>query len=223
MSSSTEQAAGEPATHGDAAAGAAAPGGGRETGPRRGNRLATASLIAGAAGITMVTVIPALVWGLLGLRRASRDGLRGRGAGVVRCWAGIGLSVMWAVAGLYLLPHLVRAADPGCAVYKGPALTAYNRAIADLGMTHQDGRPSGAAAPGSGSIAPDLARAITALNLATARSASAATVGNISRLTMQLQIVLADIQNGRIVPDGALTSLNRDAAGADTACGTLNV
>jgi hypothetical protein len=222
MSSSTEQAAGEPATHGDAAGGAAAPGGGRETGPRRGNHLATASLIAGAAGITMVTVIPALVWCLLGLRRASRDGLRGRGAGVVRCWAGIGLSVMWAVAGLYLLPHLVRAADPGCAVYKGPALTAYNRAIADLGMTHQGG-PSGAAATGSGRIAPDLARTITALNLAAARSASAATVGNISRLTMQLQIVLADIQNGRIVPDGALTSLNRDAAGADTACGTLNV
>jgi hypothetical protein len=218
MSSSTEQAAGEPATHGDAAAS----GGGRETGPRRGNRLATASLIAGAAGITMVTVIPALVWGLLGLRRASRDGLRGRGAGVVRCWAGIGLSVMWAVAGLYLLPHLVRAADPGCAVYKGTALTAYNRAIADLGLTRQSG-PSGAAATGSGRIAPDLARAITALNLAAARSASAATTGDISRLTMQLQTVLADIQNGWVVPDSALTSLNRDAAGADTACGTLNV
>jgi hypothetical protein len=40
---------------------------------------------------------------------------------------------------------------------------------------------------------------------------------------MQLQIVLADIQNGWVVPDGALTSLNRDAAGADTACGTLNL
>jgi hypothetical protein len=222
MSSSTEQAAGEPATHGDATVAAAAPGGGRETGPRRGNRLATASLIAGAAGITMVTVIPALVWGLLGLRRARRAGLRGRGAGVVRCWAGIGLSVMWAAAGLYLLPHLVRAADPGCAAYKGSALTAYNRAIADLGMTHQSG-PPGAAAAGSGRIAPDLARAITALNLAAARSASAATVGNISRLTLQLQIVLADIQDGRIVPDGALSSLNRDAAGADAACGTLSV
>jgi hypothetical protein len=221
MSSSTEQVAGEPATRGDAA-GAAAPGDRRKTRPRRGNHLATASLIAGVAGITMVTVIPALAWGIIGLRRASRDGPPGRRAGVVRCWAGIGLSVMWAVAGLYLLPHLVRAADPGCAVYKGPALTAYDRAIADLGRTHQSG-PSDAPPAGSGRIAPDLARAITALNLAAARSASAATAGGISRLAVQLQTVLADIQNGRVVPDGALTSLNRDAAGADTACGTLNV
>jgi hypothetical protein len=220
MSSSTEQVAGEPATHGDTSG--PAPGGGRETGPRRGNGLATASLIAGLAGITMVTVVPALVCGLLGLRRSRRDGLRGRGAGVARCWAGIGLSVMWAVAGLYLLPHLIRAADPGCAVYKGPALTAYNRAIADLGMTHQSGLP-GAAKTGSGGIAPDLARAITALNLAAARSGSATTARDISRLTMQLQTVLADIQNGRVVPQGALISLNRDAAGTDAACGTLNV
>ena len=221
MSSSTEQVAGEPATHGETA-GAAAPGGGPGTGPRRGNGLATASLIAGVAGITMVTVVPALVCGLLGLRRTRRDGPRGRGGGVARCWAGIGLSVMWAVAGLYLLPHLIRAADPGCAVYKGPALTAYNRAIADLGVRHQSGLP-GAAETGRGRIAPDLARAITALNLAAARSGSAATTRDISRLTLQLQTVLADIQNGRVVPQGALISLNRDAAGTDTACGTLNV
>ena len=217
--------AGEPATHDETpgAAGRAGRPGGTGTGRRAGNGLATASLIAGMAGITVVTIIPALLFGLLGLHRASRGGLRGRGTGVIRCWAGIGLSVIWAAAGLYLLPHLVRAADPGCALYKGPALTAYNRAIADLGATNQAAFASAAGANGSGKITRDLAHAITALNRAAVRSRSVTTSRDLSRLTGQLRTVLADIQNGNVVPDRALISLNRDAAGADTACGTLNM
>jgi hypothetical protein len=67
--------------------------------------LATACLIAGIAGITLVTIVPALVCGVLGLRRAGRAGLRGPRSGRVRCWAGIGLAVIWAATGVYLLPR----------------------------------------------------------------------------------------------------------------------
>lgn len=215
MSSSTGQMAGEPAACGEAAAGRGeGPAGGRQ----RGTGLATASLVAGIAGFTMVAVIPGLLCGLLGLRRGS---LRGQGA--ARCWAGIGLSVIWAVAGLYLLPHLIRAADPGCTTYKGPALSAYNRAIVDLEGTSQTALAVVAAGTGSDKIARDLAHTITVLNLAAARSRSGAASWDISRLTMQLQTVLADIQNGSVVPDSAMASLNRDSAAADAACGTLRV
>jgi hypothetical protein len=169
----------------------------------------------------MVAIIPGLLCGLLGLRRASRGGLRGHGAG--RCWAGIGLSVFWAAAGLCLLPHLIRAADPGCTTYKRPALTAYNRAIVDLEGTSQTMLAGVAAGTGSDKITRDLARTITALNVAAARSRSAAVSGDISRLTMQLQTVLADIQDGGVVLDSTLASLDRDSAAADAACGTLHV
>ena len=222
MSASTEHRAGEPATHGETP-GAAGQDGGPGTGRPAGNGLATASLVTGIAGITLVTVIPALVCGLLGLRRASRHGPAGRGPGAARCWAGIGLSVVWATAGLYLLPHLVRAADPGCTAYKGAALTAYNRVIGDLSSTSQTTLASVAAGSGGSKITRDMAHAVTALNRAAARSHSAATSRDISRLSRQLQTVLADIRAGSVVPDSALAALNRDSAAADTSCGTLNV
>ncbi len=235
MSSSTEPTVGEPAIHSadpgmqDADAGTAPGKPGipvrkHRPGPRSrpGNGLATASLVAGIAGITLVTIVPALVCGLLGLRRANREGLGGPAAGLVRCWVGIGLSVIWAAAGVYLLPHLVRAADPGCTAYKGAALTAYNKVIEDLGgngnaLAHASGAGAGA------NLTLDLSRAITALNVAAEQSSNAATSRDLSRLTMQLQTLLADIQAGALVPDRALTALNRDTARTDTACGTLHV
>jgi hypothetical protein len=215
MSSSAEQMSGELATCGEAAAGRD---GEPASGRQRGTGLATASMVAGIAGFTMVAVIPGLLCGLLGLRLGSP-----KGQGAVRCWVGIGLSVIWAAAGLYLLPHLIRAADPGCTTYKGPALTAYNRGIVDLEGTSQTVLAGVAAGGGSDKIARDLAHTITVLNLAAAHSRSAAAARDISRLTMQLQTVLADIQNGGVVPDSALASLNRDAAAADAACGTLSM
>ena len=87
MSSSTEQAESWPAV--DEAR--------REH--RRGNGFATAALVLGVTGVTLVTVVPGLVFGILGLRRAASCG-----AGRMRSWLGIGLC-------------LFRAADPGCAAY----------------------------------------------------------------------------------------------------------
>jgi hypothetical protein len=49
------------------------------------------------------------------------------------------LAVCWALAAAFLLPHLARAADPGCAAYKGSALDVYRTVIGDL----NGGRPHG--------------------------------------------------------------------------------
>jgi hypothetical protein len=221
MSASTDTMVGEPASEPD---------------QRPRNGLATISLIAGIAGFTLVTIIPALVCGLLGLRRAGRASQAGRpgrasragqaghrkpGAGRVRCWAGIGLAVMWAAAGIYLAPRLARAADPGCAAYKGTALAAYDQVIADFG-----GQAGTAASGGNGNsskLTHDLSRAITALSTAAARSHRQATSQDLSQLSGQLQTMLTEIQDGTVVPAGALSELNRDAALADTACGTLRL
>jgi hypothetical protein len=231
MPSSAERAGGKPA--GDPGAPGGDPGAPAGADPARpaapgpapaarpGHGLATACLVAGIAGFTLVTIVPALLCGVLGLRQASRAGPRGAGAGQVRCWAGIGLALIWAVTGIYLAPRLVRAADPGCAAYKGTALTAYNRVISDLGGPGEN--PAGARSGDGSKIMTDLPRAITALNTAAARSHSATTKRDLSRLTTQLRQVLADIRAGTVVPATALTALNADAARADTACGTLRV
>jgi hypothetical protein len=64
MSSSTEQAESWPATPDGPAGG----------GHRRGNGFATAALALGVAGVTLVTVVPGVVFGILGLRRAASCG-----------------------------------------------------------------------------------------------------------------------------------------------------
>ena len=171
----------------------------------RGNGFATTALALGAAGATMVTVVPGVVFGVLGLRRAAASG-----SGRVRCWLGIGLCAFWTVAGAYLLPHLIRAADPGCAAYKGPALTAYNKVISDFSGSHLTPH-----------LTADVARAAGALQLAVARSRDPAVVRALSVLTHDLRTVLGKLHEGVVVPGLAMEALNRDAARADAACGTL--
>jgi hypothetical protein len=170
------------------------------------NGFATAALALGLAGVTLITIVPAVVSGVLGLYRARRGA-----PGLARCLAGIALAAAWAAAAAFMLPHLIRAADPGCASYKGQALTAYNKVIADFGGH----TPA--------SLAPDLSRAITALDGAAGRSRDPGTSRDLSRLTAQLRTVLSDVQAGRVVPDSALGALNADATHTDSACGTLRV
>jgi hypothetical protein len=195
MSSATEQTEGRPAT----------PQKPREQ--RRGNGFATAALALGAAAVTLITVLPGLVFGILGLRRAAD-----RGSGRVRSWLGIGLSLLWAVAGVYLLPHLARAADPGCAAYKGPALTAYNRVISDFNGSR--------AAP---RLTADVSRAVSALQAAARQSRNPATTRALTDLTKDLRTVLGELRNGAVVPAPAMRALNRDAARTDAACGTVHL
>jgi hypothetical protein len=95
--------------------------------PDGANWAATAALACGILGGALITIPAALVLAGLGFRR-TRQGSRGR----VRCWAAVILSLAWAGAAGYLVPHLIQAADPGCVAYKNTALTAYNRMAADV-------------------------------------------------------------------------------------------
>jgi hypothetical protein len=226
MASSTERPGGWPATPDgpadvpQAAAPPALPGTGAAGGvpdapsrsgarpeDRRGNGFATAAIVLGAAGVTLVTIVPGLVFGILGLRRAGH-----RGTGRVRSWLGIGLCLLWTAAAIYLVPHLVRAADPGCRAYKGSALTAYNRAIADFDGNHT-----------TPNITRDVARAASALETAADRSRDPAAARALNVLARDLRTVLDDLHTGAVVPGSAMEALNRDAAHADAACGTLHV
>ncbi len=174
---------------------------------RAGNGVATAALVLGAAGITLVTVVPAVVLGVLGLRRAA-----GRGSGRVRCWAAIALAVCWAAAGAVVVPHLARAADPGCAAYKGAGLDAYRAAIADL----NNGRPAA-------DLSADGTRAVGELRAAAAQSRAPAAAGGLSALAGDLHAVLGDVRSGGTVPGSAVAALNRASARVDAACGTLRL
>jgi len=166
--------------------------------------------VAGVLGAALVTIPVSLVCAGLGLLRARRGG---PGApGQVRCWLGIGLAVGWSVLAGYLMPHLVRAADPGCVAYKGPALVAYRTVIDDFREGADDAR-----------TARDLTAAIRQLNGAAAASRSGTASGSLTALSAQLRAVLADFQARPDVPRAALQALNRDSARADKECGTVRL
>ncbi len=175
--------------------------------PRPRNRLATASVIAGACGFSLLSIGPALGLGGLGRRRSAR----GR-AGAARCWLGIGAALAWAALGGYLLPNLARAADPGCTAYKGPVLAAYGKVIADFN----------AAGPRA-SLGHDLTVTVGRLRAAAAQSRSPATARALTRLAADLAAVRSGIRARTGVPQRALSALNRAATRADQACGTLRL
>jgi hypothetical protein len=174
---------------------------------RDGNWPATAALACGVLGGALITIPAGLLLAALGFRRARR-GARG----LVRCWLAVALTLAWAGVAAYLVPHLIRAADPGCVAYKNTALTAYNRVAGDV----SDGR-SRAQLDG------DLAAAITSIGRAAADSRSAVTTRSLAALSRNLRAMRADVQAGRDVPRGLLLSLNRETGAADAACGTLRL
>jgi hypothetical protein len=174
------------------------------------NRCATAALVAGIAGAALVTIPVSLVCGVLGLRQAQRAGPGAPGR--VRSWLGIALALGWAALAGYLLPHLIRAADPGCVNYKGSALAAYERVIDDFGAGADDA-----------TTARDLRAAIRKLDGAAAQSRSGTASGSLAALSTQLQTVLSDVQAHKPVPGSVLRALNRDSARADGACGTVRL
>jgi hypothetical protein len=125
---------------------------------------------------------------------------------------GVAVAALLAVAGAYLMPYLVRAADPGCVAYKATALGAYRAAISDLNA----GRP----AP---KLTADGARAVGELRAAAGESRSPAAVGGLAALAGDLATVLGDVRSGGTVPGPAVTALNRAADRVDAACGTLRL
>jgi hypothetical protein len=202
VSSSTQQAA-SPAQ--PEPAGAAGP---AQDGAGRGNWLATAALGCGILGGALITIPAGLILGVLGLRRAAQAQPAGRGR--VRCWLAIGLALAWAGAVGFLLPHLIRAADPGCEAYKNNALTSYNRVVGDVS--------NGA---GRAVLARDLAAAVQQARRAARDSHNPAAARSLAALSSGLQTMLSDIQAGRIVPRQVLLALNQDTDTADDACGTV--
>lgn len=210
MSSSAGQEWGDPAPGGSRSGPALVViEGGASTGAatRPRNTLATASLIAGASGMSVITILPGLILGACGLRRASRTG-----RGAARCWIGIGCALAWAALAGYLVPHLVRAADPGCRAYKGPGLSAYGKVIADFN----------AAGPRTGA-ARDLSAAISSFRAAAARSGDRAAASALTGFAADLQVVLSDIRARTGVHQQELRALNAASVRADQACGTLRL
>jgi hypothetical protein len=183
--------------------GAATTGG---TAPRR-NRLATAALTCAILGGVLVTIPAGLILGLLGLRQA-----RSTGRGALRCWLAIGVSLAWAGAAAYLVPNVVRAADPGCVAYKNSALASYNRVVSDV---------NGGTSPAI--LSRDLAAAIRQIDRAARDSRSATTVRSLHSLSSGLRTVLRDVGAQMVVPRPVLLRLNRETGLADGACGTVRL
>ncbi len=174
---------------------------------RPANRPATAALVCGILGGALITIPAGLLLAGLGFRRA-RQGSRG----LVRCWAAVALALAWAGVACYLVPHLVRAADPGCVAYKNTALTAYNRVADDV----SDGRSRA-------QLTRDLTAAITTIAAATADSRAGAASRSLAALSGDLRTLRGDVKAGRAVPRELLLSLNRETGAADTACGTVRL
>jgi hypothetical protein len=177
------------------------------TGPATSNWPATAALVCGILGGALITIPAGLVLGVLGLRRAVRTG-RGR----VRCWVVIALSLAWAGAAGYLVPHLAAASDPGCMAYKGTALTAYNRVV------HHASRGAGGDV-----LTPDLTTAIQQIDDDATDSRDTTATRSLHAVSAGLRTVLADARAGVPVPRHVLLKLNHGTDRADDACGTLRV
>jgi hypothetical protein len=125
---------------------------------------------------------------------------------------GVAAAALVAAVGAYLVPHLVRAADPGCVAYKGSGLDAYRAAAADL----NEGRPAV-------KLTADGTRAVAALRAAAGESRNLAVSRGLSALAGDLAALLGDVRTGGTVPGPAVAALNRAAARVDTACGTLRL
>ncbi len=169
--------------------------------------MATAALTCAILGGAVVTIPAGLVLGFLGLRRA-----RSTRRGALRCWLAIGVSLAWAGAAAYLVPNLVRAADPGCVAYKNSALTSYNRVVSDV----NGGR-------GPAVLSEDLTTAIRQIDQAARDSHSASAVRSLHSLSSGLRTVLKDVRAQVVVPRPVLLRLNRETGLADGACGTVRL
>ncbi len=171
--------------------------------PRPRNRAATTSLIAGILGVTGLGAVLGVGFGVFGLAHAGRLG------GRVRCWVGIVLSLLWLGGFVYVVPYVIKAADPGCTAFKEKALPRYDTAIGDL--NRKAGRITAQA---------DLGSAITSLRAAAGDSQSEQPRAALQNLAGELARARADTGSGQ-VPGSVMQALNHDAVVADNACGTI--
>jgi hypothetical protein len=167
------------------------------------NGLAIAALVAGIVGIL---VVPGVVLGVLGLRRA-----RVTGVGLVQSSLGIALSLVWAagiIVAVSLPSQQPSSADPGCTAYQGSGRAPAARVSAALS----------AGAP-AGQLRPELRQTAHVVNSAAARAQGLTVRSTLSGMTGDLQDALGEVTAGRPVPQALVASLSSDIAAAARLCG----
>jgi hypothetical protein len=166
------------------------------------NWQSVAALIAGIAPL----VVPGVVLGVLGLRRA-----RSTGTGRMTSWLGICCSAIWAVVLIVLLASS-GGSGAGC-----PASTATAVGSAVTTVRHD---LSGAAQPST--LKTDLVTAISQANSAAAAVQQVQARSAFLVLTTELQRTLAIVQAGRSASQYAAlsTQLGSGSAAVTSACGS---
>jgi hypothetical protein len=167
------------------------------------NSVAFAALIAGIAGIL---VVPGIVLGILGLRRAKIIGI-----GQAQSWLGIGLSLVWAVAIIIVavsLPGQSSSADSGCLAYQAGGRAAVAKVTAAL-----------AAAAPAREVQADLSAAASSVNSAAAQAQDVAVQSALSVLTGDLQQGVREVGPRQAAPAGLGATLSADSAALGRVCG----
>jgi hypothetical protein len=167
------------------------------------NTLAMAALIAGIAGIL---VVPGIVLGILGLRRARVSGI-----GQVQSLLGIGLSLVWAVGIILTVVSLSgqnTSADSGCPAYQAGGRAAVAKVTAAL-----------AAGAPARKVRADLSAAAGSVNSAAAQAQDVAVQSRLSVLTGDLQQGLREVGPRHAAPAGLGATLSADSAALGQVCG----
>ncbi|MEU3464464.1 DUF4190 domain-containing protein [Streptomyces sp. NPDC006733] len=167
--------------------------------PPSSNGFAVASLVLGLIGGTVLS----LIFGILGLRRA-----RNGGPGKVMSWFGIGLSILWIAPLAYLLPHLLKASDPGSKAVQ-VTLKTYSPAV--LGADQSD----------PAKFRADMATMAEQFRAAAAKSRDATTRTAISNYARDYQ-EMADVVGGiRELDPLSGGRIDDDGKALDSACGSI--
>jgi len=152
------------------------------------------------AGIVTL-VVPGLVLGILGLRRAGPGG-----EGRLAYWTAIGLSVVWAIVIAVLVAGSGSPAA-GCVGYPGSVRAVYAKAMSDI---DRKAPPAVEAA--------DLATAASKANSAAANTTQIPVRAALFRMASDLQQVQADVVKSRPVPPDVLTTLKADGTTFPRSC-----
>ncbi len=147
-------------------------------------------------------VVPGLVLGILGLRRAGQAG-----TGRLAYWAAIGLSVAWAVIIAVLIAGGSGSPGGGCVGYPASVRAGYAKVMSDIA-----GKAPAAAQ------AADLAAAASKANSAAADTAQIPVRAALFRMASDMRQVQEDVVSSRPVPAYVLTSLRSDGTAFPHSC-----
>ncbi len=170
------------------------------TSPPR-NGLATASLVLGILGVSVI----GLILGIVGLGRAKKVG-RGKGKALV----GIILSVLWLAGqitvGVYIGTHVAKAADPGCV-----AVNAF--VDNDKAFDEAAGSPE--------NLKAEFQRIVAGLRDSAAKSNNSEARAAINKLADDFQELLDALTNATPPAEDLQTRVEADGNAVDKACGVI--